>query len=61
MHEGKSDADVVLKGCIRAERIEEPDLYVHELLKRVKKDALKRIYQIGDFNDEEDFLKLVAI
>jgi len=34
--------DVVLRGCIRAERIEDPSYYIHEILKRAKPEHLKK-------------------
>lgn len=35
--EGKSDVEVVLKGCVRAERIDDPLYYIEEILNRSKK------------------------
>jgi len=58
--EGKSDVDVVLKGCIRAEKVDDPAYYIEELLKQAKPLHLKKQYGIEDWEDSEDFLKKVA-
>jgi len=55
--------DIVLKGCVRAEKLEDPTYYIPELLKKAKKEDLMKIYGISDWGDgdEEVFLKLIAI
>ncbi|CAD8070445.1 unnamed protein product [Paramecium primaurelia] len=60
-HEGKDDVEVVLKGCVRAEKLEDPEYYIPALLEKAKASDLKRIYDIDDWIDEHDFLKKVAI
>ena len=56
----KKDIDVVLKGCVRAEKIDDPAHYISTILERAKKENLQKIYQIEDWEDEEDFLKKLA-
>ena len=34
--EGKNDVDVVLRGCVRAEKIEYPDYYINFILERAE-------------------------
>ena len=51
---------MVLKGVVRAERLEDPAFYIKEVLSKAKKIDLQRIYGIEDWQDEEDFLDLVA-
>jgi nuclear GTP-binding protein len=50
----------VLKGCVRAEKLEDPTYYMPALLEKAKKEDLRKIYEIGDWGDDEEFLKLVA-
>jgi len=39
-NDGKDEIEMVLKGTIRAERLEDPEYYIHAILKRVKKQLL---------------------
>ncbi|KAK8813193.1 hypothetical protein WA158_002785 [Blastocystis sp. Blastoise] len=55
-----SDSDIVLKGVVRAERLEEPDLIIPAILDRVKKEYLQKTYNIEDWKDPEDFLAKFA-
>lgn len=57
MNEGKNEVDVVLKGCVRAEKLEDPSYYIPALLERARKEHLKRIYEVKEWEDDEDFLK----
>lgn len=59
--EGKSDIDSVLKGCVRAEKIMDPTYYMYELIERVEKKHLIRLYGIKEWDDIEDFLKKLAL
>ena len=56
-NEGKDEVEVVLKGCVRAEKLEDPEYYIPKLLEKSKPENLKKIYSIGDWTDEIDFLK----
>eukprot|EP00826_Nyctotherus_ovalis_P035238 TRINITY_DN3010_c0_g1_i1.p1 TRINITY_DN3010_c0_g1~~TRINITY_DN3010_c0_g1_i1.p1 ORF type:complete len:500 (-),score=164.18 TRINITY_DN3010_c0_g1_i1:162-1661(-) len=58
--EGQSATDIVLKGVVRAEKIEGPEEYIDEVLKRVKKETFEKLYNVRDWADAEDFLKMVA-
>lgn len=52
-----------LKFYFRAERLSDPAYYVEELIKRAKKEDLKRIYKLDSYwedGDGEDFLRKVA-
>jgi len=60
-HEGKDEVDVVLRGVVRAEKLEDPEYYIPAILERSKKTDLEKIYGVKNFTDYEDFLKLVAI
>ncbi|KRX04411.1 P-loop containing nucleoside triphosphate hydrolase [Pseudocohnilembus persalinus] len=60
-NDGKNSVDVVLKGCIRAEKIDDPIHYIQPILEKCKKEDLRKIYQIAEFTDDEDFLNKIAI
>ena len=55
-----SDADIVIKGVVRAEKLAEPEMVVPELLERVKKEYLVKTYGIAEWSDWEDFLDKMA-
>ena len=44
--EGKSDVNSVLRGCVRAQRIDDPMYYIPYILEKVKKIHFERIYGI---------------
>ncbi|KAL8617623.1 Nucleolar GTP-binding protein 2 [Nucella lapillus] len=52
--------DIVLKGVVRIENVNDPEQYVGAMLERVKEDYLKKAYDITVWDDAEDFLKKVA-
>ena len=58
--EGQSQMDRVLKSVVRAEKIEEPMIFITGILERAKKEYLKKIYKINDWKDTEDFVKQCA-
>lgn len=45
---------------VRAERLEDPAYYIKEVLSKAKKEDLKKIYGVEDWENEEDFLTEVA-
>ncbi|XP_039125457.1 nuclear/nucleolar GTPase 2 [Dioscorea cayenensis subsp. rotundata] len=51
-----SETDIVLKGVVRVENLEDASEHIGEVLKRVKKEHLRRAYKIEDWADEYDFL-----
>ncbi len=58
--EGQSDTQIVLKGVVRAEKLENPEQYIDDVLKRATPEALEKVYDVRGWTDVEDFLKLVA-
>ncbi|KAG2491941.1 hypothetical protein HYH03_009674 [Edaphochlamys debaryana] len=52
--------DLVLKGVVRVENLEDATHHVDPVLKRVKPDYLKRAYKIKEWKDTEDFLTQLA-
>ncbi|KAJ6851700.1 nuclear/nucleolar GTPase 2-like [Iris pallida] len=51
-----SETDIVLKGVVRVENLEDASEHIGEVLRRVKKEHLRRAYKIQDWVDGEDFL-----
>ncbi|KAG2694438.1 hypothetical protein I3760_08G144400 [Carya illinoinensis] len=51
-----SETDIVLKGVVRVTNLEDASEHIGEVLKRVKKEHLKRAYKIKDWDDDNDFL-----
>ena len=58
--EGQSEMDRVLKNVVRAEKIEEPMIFVQGILDRVHPEIMKKIYKINSWADTEDFVKQCA-
>ena len=61
MTEGKSDINSVLRGCVRAERIDDPCYYIPSVLDQVKHEHIRRIYKFQKWEDEEDYIKQLAM
>lgn len=59
--EGCTDTEKVLKGVIRAEKIEDPLMYIPGVLEKAKKTYLQQIYKVNDWIDHEDFVGQIAI
>ena len=58
--EGQSEMDRVLKNVVRAEKIEEPMVFIQGILERANLESLKKIYKINNWEDAEDFVKQCA-
>jgi len=52
--------DRVLKNVVRAEKIEEPMIFIQGILDRANHEVLKKIYKIDNWVDTEDFVKQCA-
>ena len=57
---GDDDVDTVLKGVVRAERLEEPTEIIPTILRRVKKEHVQKQYLLADWKDHVDFLERLA-
>ncbi|KYR01801.1 putative GTP-binding protein [Tieghemostelium lacteum] len=57
---GDSEVELVLKGVVRVENLEDATEYIPEVLNRIKKDYLVKTYNIADWKDHEDFLSQMA-
>ncbi len=67
--EGRDDIESVLKGCVRAEKIDAPSFYIPYILEKSKfifslvknSKNLNKKYNIEDWTDSDNFIKQVAI
>lgn len=57
---GDDEADTVLKGVVRAEKLKCPSDFIETILDRVSKVYIKRQYSVDDWSDTIDFLGKVA-
>ncbi|KAI7751791.1 hypothetical protein M8C21_012758, partial [Ambrosia artemisiifolia] len=57
---GENDAAVILKNCIRIEKLQDPILPVKEILKLCPAETLVTLYKIPTFSSVDDFLSKVA-
>merc|ERR1739848_148375 len=55
-----SDTDLVLRGVVRVENLEDPTLYIPEVLQRVDTRCLQRAYQICFWENTREFLLKLA-
>jgi len=56
----ESDEDIVLKGSVRVENLQDPTQYIGALLTRTKKEYIVATYGVTDWTDTEDFLEKFA-
>lgn len=52
--------DILLRGAIRTEKVENPAQYIPAALARVKPHHLARTYGIKEWKDHVDFLETLA-
>ena len=57
---GDSETEKVLKGIVRAEKLEDPIIYIDGILQKAKKKYLQDTYGIEQWTDLEDFLTQIA-
>lgn len=58
---GDSEADIVLKGVVRSEKLGSPEDYVDAILARVKKEYMTRVYGVEGWTDGVDFMTKLAV
>ena len=55
-----SPEDILLRGVVRVENVENPEQYIAAVLKRTKPQHIQRTYDVGNFETATDFLELLA-
>ncbi|KAF3065776.1 Nucleolar GTP-binding protein 2 [Daldinia childiae] len=52
--------DILLRGVVRVEMVEQPEQYIPALMAKVKQHHMERTYEIKGWNDHIHFLELLA-
>lgn len=55
-----TDEDILLRGVVRVENVENPEQYIPAVLKRVQPKHLERTYDVNGFADSYEFLSMLA-
>ena len=55
-----SQEDILLRGVVRVENVENPEQYIATVLKRTKNRHVERTYDIRGFDNATEFLELLA-
>jgi nuclear GTP-binding protein len=55
-----SDAELLMRGVVRVENVQNPSQYVATMLQRCQKRHVERTYGIKDWKDDDDFLEILA-
>lgn len=56
----ETDAEKVLKGVVRVELVTNPEDYVEDVLKRIRKEYLAKTYNVTEYENHIDFLEQLA-
>lgn len=56
-----TQTDIVLKGVVRAEKIQDPEVHIQQILDRADRASLISIYGIEKWEDAQDYLEQLAI
>ena len=55
-----SEEDILLRGVVRVENVENPEQYINAVLKKTKPLHIERTYDVRGFNNATEFLELLA-
>lgn len=55
-----SEQDILLRGVVRVENVENPEQYIPAVLKRTQQRHVERTYEIKGYTDSIDFLSILA-
>lgn len=55
-----SEEDILLRGVVRVENVENPEQYITAVLKKTKPQHIERTYDVRGFNNATEFLELLA-
>ena len=55
-----SPEDILLRGVVRVENVENPEQYIAAVLKKTKPQHIQRTYDVGGFETATEFLQLLA-
>ena len=57
---GDTEEDILLRGVVRVENVENPEQYVAAAMRKVKRHHLERTYDVKNFTNSTDFLEALA-
>jgi nuclear GTP-binding protein len=52
--------DILLRGVVRIEKVENPEQYIPPMMEKVKRHHLERTYEITNWKDHHEFLELLG-
>ncbi|KAI0388844.1 NGP1NT domain-containing protein [Xylariaceae sp. FL0594] len=52
--------DILLRGVVRIEKVENPEQYIAPMMEKVKRHHLERTYEITNWKDHHEFLELLG-
>ncbi|KAI0160617.1 NGP1NT domain-containing protein [Xylariaceae sp. FL1272] len=52
--------DILLRGVVRIEKVENPEQYIPSMMAKVKQHHLERTYDVKGFSDHHEFLEILA-
>ena len=55
-----SPEDILLRGVVRVENVENPEQYIAAVLKKTKPQHIQRTYDVGSFETATEFLEILA-
>ena len=55
-----SEEDILLRGVVRVENVENPEQYITAVLRKTKPQHIERTYDVRGFNNATEFLELLA-
>ena len=55
-----SPEDILLRGVVRVENVENPEQYIAAVLKKTRPQHIQRTYDVGNFETATDFLEILA-
>jgi len=55
-----SPEDILLRGVVRVENVENPEQYITAVLKKIKPQHIERTYDVNGFSNATEFLELLA-
>ncbi|KAL8727361.1 MAG: hypothetical protein Q9181_005737, partial [Wetmoreana brouardii] len=55
-----SEEDILLRGVVRVENVENPHVYIPAVLRKVKPQHIERTYDVRGFNNATEFLEMLA-
>ncbi|KAJ8131178.1 hypothetical protein O1611_g2444 [Lasiodiplodia mahajangana] len=55
-----SPADILLRGVVRVEKVDNPEQYIQPMMEKVKRHHLSRTYEVDSWKDHHEFLEILG-